>query len=261
MHPSYKYKVHFFNFYVIINTTKGGVNVFNFFRWIYERLDFLQRNDPLTDLPDRNALKKINKKRFENRVVSVVFFDLDNLKQINDYFGHQLGDIVLKEFADLLKREIRNKDLAVRWGGDEFLVCLFDVDKKEAGKFLKRIKIKTDKLDITRREDFLKLQKIFPEKFSSTKKIAEKLNNLGVSGGISEVEKDLYKAICVADNNMYEDKDRGKDFSEFEVKVIKPLPEEEKKELKNLLRKTIDTEPKKVIKKVEEEGFVIAKRI
>lgn len=241
--------------------TQGGESVRNICQNIREKFGSLQRKDPLTDLPDRTALKKINKKRFENGVVSVVFLDLDNFKQINDQLGHQFGDIVLREFADLLKREIRSKDLAIRWGGDEFLICLFDATEKEASKFLNRIKIKTDRLDITRREDFLKLQERFPQKFSCWEDINKELNSLGVSGGISEIEDDLSKAINVADSNMYTDKDNRKDFSEFEIEVINPLLEEEIKDLRVLLKDLTNRKPEKLIKELKEKGFIITKRI
>lgn len=233
----------------------------NLFRWICERFQFFNRKDPLTRLPDRTALKKVNQKRFKNRTVSVIFIDLDNFKQINDCLGHQFGDIVLKEFANLLKREVRNKDLAVRWGGDEFLVCLFDANKNEASKFLKRIKIKTNRLDITRREDFLELQEKSPQRSPCCQDINKELSELGVSGGISEIEEDLSTAIGIADSNMYKDKKKRKDFSRFEIKTIQPLPKEDKEELKTLLKELTNSDSEKIIENLKEEGFIITKRI
>ena len=56
--------------------------------------------------------------------VNLLMLDLNNFKQINDHYGQPAGDMVLKEFADCLKKSIRSSDLAVRMGADEFLVLL-----------------------------------------------------------------------------------------------------------------------------------------
>lgn len=177
-----------------------------------------RRRDPLTGLPDRSALKNIHKKRFYKEEVSLIFLDLDNLKEINDCLGHQMGDIYLKEFADLLKREVRNRDFALRWGGDEFVVCLFNAGKNEAKSFLERIKMKTDCLDVTRREDYLRLKE---ESESRRLCCPDELKKVAASGGISEIKDDVFKAISVADIRMYEDKNQNKKLIYWNRKKLK----------------------------------------
>ncbi|MGM0439067.1 MAG: GGDEF domain-containing protein [Patescibacteria group bacterium] len=213
---------------MFINKVRGLIDRFLVF--------VLRRRDPLTGLLDRSALKQINKKRFKNEEVSLVFLDLDNFKEVNDCLGHQLGDIFLKEFSNLLKREVRNRDLAIRWGGDEFIVCLFGASKKEAKGFLKRIRLKLRDIDITRRDDFLKLQQsIAKENFCDPKSLKEITREFNVSGGIAKVKESVFKAISIADQRMYRDKDRkGEKLPSKEV--INPFShKKERKKLKKLL--------------------------
>ena len=89
-------------------------------------------NDPLTGLPNRKLfdehaerLRKLairNKKR-----ISIAFIDLDNFKFVNDQFGHQTGDVLICKIARLLKNNVRESDILARVGGDEFIICLYDM--------------------------------------------------------------------------------------------------------------------------------------
>jgi len=67
---------------------------------------------------------------------SILFLDLDGFKQVNDSFGHEMGDKVLMEFSKLLRSSLRATDVAIRWGGDEFLVILPGTDEEEAAAYL-----------------------------------------------------------------------------------------------------------------------------
>ena len=69
----------------------------------------------------------------------VLALDLDNLKQINDRFGHVVGDLALKEFARRLTKATRGSDFAVRTGGDEFLVVLLDCPPEKVKLILSRL--------------------------------------------------------------------------------------------------------------------------
>jgi len=70
---------------------------------------------------------------------SVMFLDLDNFKQVNDTFGHEMGDKILMEFSRFLRSSLRATDVPIRWGGDEFLVILPGTDTEEAAAISERL--------------------------------------------------------------------------------------------------------------------------
>jgi diguanylate cyclase (GGDEF)-like protein len=100
--------------------------------------------DPLTGLYNRRYAERRLKEeiaRAERRGYSLtlVLFDLNNFKQINDRFGHPAGDLVLKEFADRLTKAVRVADLAARLGGDEFMLLLTECDSTRVPVMLRRL--------------------------------------------------------------------------------------------------------------------------
>lgn len=94
--------------------------------------------DPLTGLANRRlVLEQLENDmascRDDDQPIAVLLFDLDKFKGFNDNYGHAAGDIVLKEFADILKKQARKKlDLPGRFGGEEFLMVLPGMDAKAA---------------------------------------------------------------------------------------------------------------------------------
>jgi diguanylate cyclase (GGDEF)-like protein len=87
------------------------------------------RIDKLTGLLNRASLEKdaqkeVRKARTSGTHVSVLFCDMDKLKRVNDEFGHDAGDRVLRQVGILLKKAVRSQDLIGRYGGDEFVVVL-----------------------------------------------------------------------------------------------------------------------------------------
>ena len=77
------------------------------------------------------------------RELSLVLFDLDEFKQINDTQGHAVGDDVLRKFAKLLEKSVRAADIVCRYGGDEFAVILPETGKENAATFVERVLEKT----------------------------------------------------------------------------------------------------------------------
>lgn len=75
-----------------------------------------------------------------NRHLSVIYVDLDNLKKINDSFGHEQGDLILKETALLMKKSSRKIDFICRWGGDEFAIILPETRLLKAGTKAQKIR-------------------------------------------------------------------------------------------------------------------------
>ncbi len=98
---------------------------------------FLQATcDPLTGLPNRILLRdRINQEikhaKRQHSKVAVLFFDLDRFKLINDSLGHNIGDLLLQEVSQRLKKCIREEDTLARWGGDEFIIVLRNIDYRE----------------------------------------------------------------------------------------------------------------------------------
>lgn len=100
--------------------------------------------DPLTNLHNRRAgeqrlVEEITRSRRHVRPLTLILLDIDNLKQCNDQFGHDAGDLMLRSFADRLRRAIRGSDMAVRLGGDEFMVILPECRAEEVRHVLGRL--------------------------------------------------------------------------------------------------------------------------
>lgn len=108
------------------------------------------REDALTKLYNKRALdeflqmKEGEFKRYK-KPYSVVFFDIDLFKQVNDTYGHDAGDIVLKGFAQIFKKMARNVDVVGRYGGEEFLAILSETDHKGAVTFAEKVRAKLEK--------------------------------------------------------------------------------------------------------------------
>ena len=148
--------------------------------------------DSLTDLYNRKFLfNYINLIIKENKKddFALIFIDLDNFKPVNDNFGHEKGDKILKKVANILKENFRKTDFIIRLGGDEFIV-LIDLQNNHID-------------DIKRVMDSLR------------KRVEENLNkyNLSFSYGISIYSQDgksLYTLLEKADTRMYEEKKKRK---------------------------------------------------
>lgn len=100
------------------------------------KMAHLAHHDFLTGLPNRAAVKEhfektIKLNRRHRGRVGVLFIDLNNFKQINDHYGHHTGDCLLKSFAVLLNSCVRETDLVSRYGGDEFVVLLSEINERE----------------------------------------------------------------------------------------------------------------------------------
>jgi two-component system cell cycle response regulator len=104
----------------------------------------LADTDPLTGCANRRVLdqrlrEELDRARRYDQVVTVVLLDVDDFKRINDTFGHQVGDRVLKQLAFLLRRELRTMDFLARYGGEEFVVVLPETGGTGARLFTDRI--------------------------------------------------------------------------------------------------------------------------
>ena len=108
------------------------------------QLEELVRRDPLTELYNSRALRELlhrdlARARRRRQPLSLVYFDLDGFKQVNDTAGHQAGDAVLRTVGDILRQTCRLEDIPCRHGGDEFCVVLADADLDRAEAFCHRL--------------------------------------------------------------------------------------------------------------------------
>jgi len=100
--------------------------------------------DPLTGLFNRRYIEQrledeIKRSERHGRPLSVILFDLDEFKQVNDTYGHGAGDALLKTFAERLSKATRGSDASARYGGDEFLVVLPECKPENVQHVLKRL--------------------------------------------------------------------------------------------------------------------------
>ncbi|MEG0472884.1 MAG: GGDEF domain-containing protein, partial [Solibacillus sp.] len=100
------------------------------------KLRFMAYHDSLTQLPNRRLLNKeflpiLEKANANFNSVALFYIDGDNFKQVNDDFGHDLGDEFLTEFGQSLVRSVKSDDLVVRLGGDEFLIVVTELSRNE----------------------------------------------------------------------------------------------------------------------------------
>lgn len=111
----------------------------------------LARTDTLTVLANRRAidqaLEAATQQRADGRAVSLILFDLDNFKPINDQFGHAAGDIALRLIAEVLREQVQSPNVAARWGGDEFAVLLDNCDEVRARVVAESIRATVEAID------------------------------------------------------------------------------------------------------------------
>ncbi len=89
---------------------------------------------------ERHAALMLQKATEQGRHLAMVMLDIDFFKPVNDTYGHDVGDLVLKEFAERLKRSIRGVDLACRYGGEEFVILMPDANHSQAHNIAERVR-------------------------------------------------------------------------------------------------------------------------
>jgi diguanylate cyclase (GGDEF)-like protein len=109
------------------------------------RLQELARTDFLTGLANRRQFDEVLRQEW-GRVrrygsqFALILFDLDRFKEVNDRFGHQVGDEALKRVAEVLKAEVRSEDIVARYGGEEFAVIALGADKSRGRELAERLR-------------------------------------------------------------------------------------------------------------------------
>lgn len=116
----------------------------------YKKMAELRSNasiDPLTGLFNRAKFNDVLAKEIAiaqsvSMPLSVIFFDIDHFKAVNDTYGHDAGDRVLAEVASLVKATLRQGDFVARWGGEEFVVTLQSVESEQAHRIAETIRLR-----------------------------------------------------------------------------------------------------------------------
>jgi len=118
-----------------------------------QRIRTLSETDELTGLSSMRAFSRLHRLEHDRAVrharnYAVIVMDLNDLKEINESYGYEVGDRALVLFANVIARLIRTNDAAARLGGDEFLVLLAEIDDEEAARVMHRIRSATQRCTI-----------------------------------------------------------------------------------------------------------------
>ncbi|MES9991802.1 MAG: diguanylate cyclase [Candidatus Thiodiazotropha sp.] len=111
-----------------------------------KQLGNLALRDPLTNLYTKRFLYLMlprildKSRRLKNKLLTVIFFDIDHFKKVNDTCGHNIGDVVLRKVAGVLSKNTRPDDYCIRYGGEEFVLLGFYDDKASTVKIAERIR-------------------------------------------------------------------------------------------------------------------------
>lgn len=169
----------------------------DFLTGLYNRQGFI--NEIQRFLSSFEESTKKEKRKFHVSNISMIFIDLDNLKEINDFYGHKKGDKFLSEAAGAIIKSTRGIDVSGRWGGDEFVIGLIDANEKEAYKIANKIRKKISEI---------KIKSVPPKvKFSAS------IGIISAKGRNRKQINNLYELIEKADMAMYKaKKDKNKNF-------------------------------------------------
>ena len=112
-----------------------------------QQMKFSLMTDNLTGLLNRRAFDQDIKHFDYSGLYSITFLDIDNFKDFNNHFGHDIGDNVLKKVGETTKACVRTTDRVYRYGGEEIILLLLDCDKKNAMKMAEKVRSEISRLD------------------------------------------------------------------------------------------------------------------
>ncbi|VAW57222.1 diguanylate cyclase (GGDEF domain) with PAS/PAC sensor [hydrothermal vent metagenome] len=164
------------------------------------QLQALSRTDALTQLNNRGywetcLVAEYNRSKRTHQSCTLLIFDIDHFKKVNDTYGHQAGDEVIRNVSDILRNSIRVSDIAGRYGGEEFVVLLIDTQASNALIFAERLRKKIEAVTVTHEKVDIKYT---------------------ISLGLAEMigsTKDYKHWLECADNALYQAKDSGRNKS------------------------------------------------
>jgi len=160
-----------------------------------KKVEFLSEHDPLTGIYNRRKIDE-ELKKYKNQMdrydteCSIIITDLDKFKEVNDKYGHTIGDKILQEFSKVLKQNIRTTDIVARWGGEEFMIIAPNLNINAAYNLAEKLR-----------------KKIESHIFYNNLKIT---SSFGIS--LLKKEKDILESINEADNALYSSKKQGRNM-------------------------------------------------
>lgn len=117
----------------------------------YDEAKYLSDFDPLTNTNNRRFIfrkfqKVANRANKKNNSLTLFLIDIDRFKQINDNYGHNVGDDALKHISGILKENRKKEDIICRWGGDEFVIITTNVNDEQGSQLIEKWKRSLDEL-------------------------------------------------------------------------------------------------------------------
>jgi two-component system, cell cycle response regulator len=175
----------------VIEKQKFEVLNFQFQRQLEERAN----KDFLTGVYNRHRFTELFEREIATaerykRPISAAMIDVDKFKQINDQYGHKMGDYALVSISDLLKSQLRTSDIIGRFGGDEFVVVMPETDLEQAVLTFQRIGTALDSFNS---------KKLFPSDLSLSVGLAD--NQESYTGLIDRADMDMYKTKMARKTN------------------------------------------------------------
>jgi two-component system, cell cycle response regulator len=163
----------------------------------HEEIYRLTTIDGLTQISNKRYFmetleREIARAQRYRRAMSLVMFDLDHFKNINDTYGHLAGDDVLKQLASAVKQKIRREDLFARYGGEEFAIVLPEIDRDHALTFAEKVR------QLVQQQEF---------RFENTR--IDVTISMGVAS-VGEHSSDMESLIKRADEHLYAAKNAGR---------------------------------------------------
>ena len=169
---------------------------FNIVKDLSDKFEKQAQQDILTRLPNRRGIQQFiefesARARRQKKPLTLILCDIDRFKRVNDQYGHDGGDVVLKHVSDLFKASIREQDGVARWGGEEFLFVLPDTEESNAVVLAEKV-----------RETLA----------TSPVELQQKKVVITASFGVAQIdfEQGLDKALTLADKALYKAKEKGR---------------------------------------------------
>jgi diguanylate cyclase (GGDEF)-like protein len=173
--------------------------ILNVIKKYNRKLEYLASYDELTNIPNRRKFTE----NFENSLLlfkrdnieeSIIFFDIDDFKKLNDIYGHLVGDKVLKRIGLILNRDIRKTDYIARWGGEEFAILCNNIDLEQAQKVAEKLRLSIEK------DSFI--SELIGETVSASFGVTQFIENDDYDTIVTRVDEALYEAKRLGKNQV-----------------------------------------------------------